>query len=236
MKKTEINICDFHTHLLPTADHGSSSIETSVCQLKLAEECGVSRIVATPHFYPHKDSVSSFLAKRDASYASLLPHIPESIELRIGAEVLFCGNLENIPDVEKLCIFDSNVMLLELPFAAFDINELSSVGALIDKGIEIIIAHAERYSTVLIDECLDYGATLQINATSLAVDKRIPGWLECGYISALGSDIHGRDKNAYKCFKKAPKRIKSYINEIKNRSDSLWEKFSPYKSQSATVI
>lgn len=235
MKKIGIDICDFHTHLLPRADHGSSSVETSICQLNLAEDCGVSRIVATPHFYPHREKLSSFLAKRKKSYTSLLPHIPSAIDVRLGAEVLFCGNIENIPEVEQLCISGSSTMLIELPFAEFDTNELSSLGALYDRGINIVIAHAERYSADIIDECLDYGASLQINASSishgLSGDKRIIEWLDRGVVSALGTDIHGRDKSAYKNFRKAIKKIDRYIEGIKERSDIMWQSFLPYAAE-----
>ena len=234
MKKSGVNICDFHTHVLPSADHGSSSIETSLFQLKSAEKCGVSRIVATPHFYPHKESVSAFIAKRDQSFKALEPYIPESVDLCLGAEVLFCGNIENIPDVEKLCINGSNIMLLELPFAAFDVNELSSLGVLVDRGIEIIIAHAERYSSDIIDECLDYGATLQINASSLvSLDRKVQEWLDMGVVSAMGSDIHGKNKRAYKIFTKAVKKISKYVDGIKASSDALWEK--AYSENGKTV-
>lgn len=231
MKTMRIDVCDFHTHLLPKADHGSSSIETSVFQLKSAELCGVSRIVATPHFYPHMENVESFLNRRNKAYKLLFPHIPESVSVRLGAEVLFCGNMENIPNVESLCINGTKTMLLELPFADFDLNELSSIGALADMGIDIIIAHAERYSDEVVNECIDYGVKLQVNSSfitkGLAVKKRVKGWLDGGLVSAIGSDIHKRDQSAYKCFRKSIKKIKSYIDLIKERSDAVWDKSCP---------
>ena len=76
---------DFHAHILPGADHGSRSLETSLTQIKLANECGVDKIIATPHFYPDKISLERFLDIREAAYQTLSPHIDAS-SIRLGAE------------------------------------------------------------------------------------------------------------------------------------------------------
>ena len=54
-------IVDFHSHILPRADHGSDSIETTQKQLQMIAEAGTEAVVATPHFYPDKDTPSAFL-------------------------------------------------------------------------------------------------------------------------------------------------------------------------------
>lgn len=43
---------DFHSHILPKADHGSESVEMSLMQLYCAEKAGVDTIVATPPLLP----------------------------------------------------------------------------------------------------------------------------------------------------------------------------------------
>ena len=55
---------DYHAHILPGCDHGSSSVDMSLKQINMAKEAGVQTICATPHFYPHKESVSSFIESR----------------------------------------------------------------------------------------------------------------------------------------------------------------------------
>ena len=45
-----IRITDFHSHVLPGADHGSDSVETSERQLELVDGAGIDRVVAAPHF------------------------------------------------------------------------------------------------------------------------------------------------------------------------------------------
>ena len=59
--KLNKDLVDFHAHILPEADHGSSSLEMSLWQLASAKRYGVTRIIATPHFYPHVHTVESLL-------------------------------------------------------------------------------------------------------------------------------------------------------------------------------
>ena len=113
MKNLNLDICDFHAHILPKADHGSYSIETSLRQMELAVKYGIRRIVATPHFYPHAMNVQDYIKKRDASFSTLQPMLPENISIRLGAEVLLCDNLENLPNLEMLCIGHSNRFMRE---------------------------------------------------------------------------------------------------------------------------
>ena len=42
---------DFHTHILPHMDDGSSSIEESLAMLQAEGKAGIERVVFTPHFY-----------------------------------------------------------------------------------------------------------------------------------------------------------------------------------------
>ena len=63
---------DFHAHILPKADHGSDSIETSLFQINSAKAAGIDTIVATPHFYINNDDIDSFSARRETAFQSLL--------------------------------------------------------------------------------------------------------------------------------------------------------------------
>lgn len=62
---------DFHSHILPGIDDGSASVEESLKLLEMLAEQGVKTVVATPHFYPDRTSVSDFLRRRDAAYQRL---------------------------------------------------------------------------------------------------------------------------------------------------------------------
>ena len=229
MKSIHADICDFHSHVLPGADHGSSTVVETLEQLKLAKKCGVGRVVATPHFYPERTDLHTFLVKRNGSYERLMSKWEEKdVELRVGAEVLICHNLENFPDLNKLCIGKSKCLLLELPFHDFFEEYLETSYNLISSGYDIIIAHADRYDPEIVDLFIETGARLQLNASSLCTffkRRHLYKWLDEGRVVALGSDIHGPDKKAYEFFAKATVKIADYIEEIKKSSDKLWNSF-----------
>lgn len=219
-------ILDFHAHVLPTADHGSDSVEVTLFQLESAGLYGVERIIATPHFYPNAHSVDSFLARRNQAYKLLEPYLNDSTpKIKLGAEVLICEEIENLPGIEKLFVEGTDTLLLELPFTKFQSSFIHSVKKLVSRGINVVLAHADRYSPDGIEALVAKGAKIQLNADSLATffKKRVLyDWLERDLVVALGSDIHGRDKRAYSNFAKASAKIKEYLPRIKSASDAIW--------------
>jgi protein-tyrosine phosphatase len=88
---------DFHSHVLPGIDDGAKDVETSVAMLEESKRQGVTTIVCTPHYSGRKHSPARFKEKRNAAYERLKPHIPEGIDLRLGAEVFF-PNLDLDPN------------------------------------------------------------------------------------------------------------------------------------------
>ena len=61
---SNVQLIDFHAHVLPGMDHGCKNITECKKQLSLAMSAGVSTVVATPHFYPHQHNVASFISRR----------------------------------------------------------------------------------------------------------------------------------------------------------------------------
>ncbi len=217
---------DFHAHILPNADHGSYSIETSLFQLREAKLHGVERIIATPHFYPNSHTVENYIKRRNDAYELLMTHITSDMpEVKLGAEVLICNGIENLPELPELFIQGTNTILLEPPFSDFTDEYGDCMYALRQKDINVVIAHAERYPTANVEKMISNGAKLQINASSLTCvfkSRRIYNWLERGVVVALGSDIHGCDKHAYSDFSKVVTKLGSLIEPILFESDRIW--------------
>lgn len=215
-------IVDFHSHILPKIDHGSSSLETSINQLELARRYGVTDIVATSHFYPQSNCDSAFLDRRDTAFDCLSEKAREiGVNLLLGAEVLMCSAIHSHPQIDRLCIRGTKTLLLELPFTDFQTEYCRSIFNLINNGYEIVMAHADRYNPYWIEETIEAGAKLQLNAKSLSIfsRKKYLTWLENGDVVAIGSDIHGADKSAYKAFSRAVKFAAGYssVTEFSNR-------------------
>lgn len=202
---------DFHAHILPEIDHGSSSIESSRKQLKLAKEVGIDLIVATPHFYPDQTRLEPFLEKRKIAYEKALPLFKEyQIKSMLGAEVALCEGLENLEGIEKLCIEGTKLMLLELPFRSMTERLLNTIYEIQTMGIMPVLAHINRYSRSCVVPTLDLGVAAQLNAEAISKFRTRRRYVYCvddNIVQALGSDAHEDREKAYLEFDKALKII-----------------------------
>ena len=115
--KNSTEIIDFHAHVLPAADHGSDSPETSKMQMALLSSAGVDTVVATPHFYPDLHTISDFTSTVDEC-VELIRNIENRPRICLGAEVLYCSGLDTMDGLEKLCIRGTRTLLLELPLTS----------------------------------------------------------------------------------------------------------------------
>ena len=227
MENNRIDFVDFHTHILPSVDHGSDSIETSAKQLKLAKDFGVNKIFATSHFYPHQHTVSSFIEKRNKAYLEIKKLGGDLPEIKLGAEVLLCEGLHRLEGISELCLYGTNILLLELPFTSLTEGMIHAVKHLKERGIDVILAHADRYPRANIENLLRFDLKLQLNADSLTSRRRrkqMADWFSRGLVVGIGSDIHGVDEKAYKRFSKAIDKIQAFAAEIKAKSEEIWEK------------
>ena len=217
---------DFHCHVLPGADHGSDSTETSLRQLTEAAAQGISKLVATPHFYPHRHRVEDFLARREKALGRLRKAaLPQNCpNLYLGAEVLLCPGLENLAGLEKLCLQNTDILLLELPFSDITEDHYATVEALADSGkFRIVLAHIDRYPTQVIRRMADLGDIhMQINAEGVCKTyKACAPWLDTDRIVALGSDMHTDQNNYTKLWPAARKKLGTHFDTIMTRTDDL---------------
>ena len=201
---------DFHSHILPGADHGSNGIETTEKQFDIIEKSGVNAIVATPHFYPHAHSVDSFLIKRNSAISSACALLDnKDVELYVGAEVLLCEGIERMEELSCLCIEGTEYMLTEMPFGEWSDNLIETLSKISRMGITPVIAHIDRYPIEFIQRLMQMpDLKFQINADifrSLCCRRFYKDLIEKGNISAIGSDLHG--VRGYDSFLKAIKYI-----------------------------
>ena len=186
---------DYHAHVLPGCDHGSDSVETSRKQLAMAAAARVRTVCATPHFYPHKESIPSFLQRREASARLLRENLTaDAPQLQLGAEVLICDGMERLDGLPRLCRSETNELLLEMPFYQWPETIWDTLYALCERrDIKIVLAHAERYPPEAIEQLIRDNVALQLNSECLTRPlhrKRYLTWIKNGSVKYLGSDIH----------------------------------------------
>lgn len=212
---------DVHSHILPEFDDGAKSVDESINMLKILKKQGITHVIATPHFKmtDDKKSINDFLIKREESYQKLISEIDRQglnlPKIFLGAEVLLTMDFIEARDKNRLCIENSNIMLIELPYYEWQSWMFRMLGDLCkENNIVPIIAHADRYvdfvSNEMYEQLFNLGYRTQVNAEfvcdKLAV-KKLKKWLKSGQICYVGSDAHGIDFR--------PPTFDSYFNKIK---------------------
>ena len=218
-------VVDFHAHILPGADHGSDGLETSLGQLHLIRDAGVDAVVATPHFYPHRHTLSDFLARRDLAAKALAENMPQGApEIFLGAEVLVCPHLDQMEGLSKLTIKGTNVILLEMPFRPLNGELTETVFAIKAMGLFPVLAHIDRYEKADIWPMLRAGIAAQLNASSLKNHHRLrreSDYLAGDFVVALGSDLHGAKPKKYRPFVHSRRLLGERADAIFDRTEKL---------------
>ena len=200
-----MSIIDFHSHILPGIDDGARNLDTSMAMLEQIREQKVDYMVATPHFYASKDRIDSFLAKRANAWELLNGAIKErqfqnAPQFFLGSEVAFFEGISRAEQIDSLTIGDTNLLLLEMPFVPWTMQNVREVEKLIsDRKLHVIIAHLERFiwmpgNKKMIQSLLELPVTVQINAESFLEWKHRRALLKMfrdGTAHILGSDCHG---------------------------------------------
>lgn len=190
---------DWHTHILPAMDDGSKSIEESVQMLRMLSEQGVSRVIATPHFYANNESVESFLDRRRESYEQLSEHLFEGApEIRLGAEVAYYSGISRLPDLKRLCVEGSKCLLLEMPMSKWTEYIVKEIEELAHRGkINLVLAHVDRYqhfqNAKIWERLCESGCIMQVNASSVIGFTTRPRMLKLmrnESVHCIGSDCH----------------------------------------------
>ncbi len=220
---------DLHTHTLPDIDDGAKDASVSLKMLSDSYSQGTSVCVATPHIIVHEESeIDEFLSKRALSVHALkteLNKTPLKIpKLFFGAEVLLDNDVSEFKSINKLCIQNTNLMLVELPMRSYSKNYSEWLYSLSVKGIDLILAHIERYPFFdrLHYELEGTNITYQINADTLlsisgrSIAKRL---YQSGNRIVVSSDAHGityRKNHMREAYEKIEKRSKDMADDLFN--------------------
>lgn len=230
-------VIDFHSHILPAIDDGSRDLNTSVNMIRRCEEQGVGCIIATPHFYAVHDKMERFLERRARAYEKLKKELPCSApEIYLGGEVAFFRGISRAEHLEELTIGNSDLILLEMPFAPWSGSDIEEVERLVNhSGFRYILAHLERYLAIPenkrgLERLLELPVVVQVNAGSLLEWKtrgKTLRLLKKSESCVLGSDCHGmhhRMPNLGEGRKMAEKKLgRDFLNRIDRDGERLIE-------------
>lgn len=197
-----MKVVDFHTHILPGIDDGSSSVEESLAMLQMEKEQGASLVVATPHFYPQNDRPEKFLKRRKAAFEQLTEKISPDDKLPqiiLGAEVYYFKGIGQWEGLRDFAIENTNYLLLEMPMVKWDSRMYDDIYDIYrSQGLVPIIAHLDRYINIfnvkgVVDNLSELPVVIQANA-SFFLDKSSKRLalklLKNNVINIIGTDCH----------------------------------------------
>jgi len=202
------DIIDIHCHILPKIDDGSQSLNESLDMIREAKANGVTDIVATPHVRSRDF---------DFGYAEEVYQLlkPCAEDLGVGLHLGFEVNCEALvefgfDELRKMCFRDSDSFLLEFRNFAMPPNWQTIIKRIQAEGLQVIIAHPERYDFIqrsidLADGLVDMGCRLQCDSFVFDLNRfdksRRAAYrlVERGLVSWIASDSHAPEHyNGYR--------------------------------------
>lgn len=227
-----LGITDIHTHILPGIDDGSQNVEQSMEMLRFARQQGITRMVATPHFYAHNDDPAQFLQRRKEAEKKLRDSMADEDlpELIMGAEVYYFPGMSDTVELQALTIGNTCFLLVEMPTTPWTedmYHELEQIE--LKQGLIPVLAHIDRYLTrfnqhSIFRKLKNLSVLIQANGgffQNPKTQKRALRLLSKGKIHLLGSDCHDMDRrrpNLTSALSKIPQwgleQIQSWETEI----------------------
>ena len=189
-------------------DAGATTLQESPEMVRLYEESGVKKVVATPHFLPGTAwaAPKSRVLESVDQLQRVIDRCQIEVEVLPGMEIGFHAKLEcRIEDNEVLSLGDTNFYLIEPPFYGSQENLLRSLHSLLDKEYRCILAHPERIEGLInrlddLNVLVERGLVVQLTADSLlgrfgTRTREISlGFWQQGCAQIVASDAHGVHK------------------------------------------
>ena len=197
---------DVHCHIVPGVDDGSSDFAESVRMGEIAEACGVTDIIVTPHCNIPGSYGNYYGEEYERGFGGLVRLFKEcrvNVKLHRGMEVFGTDDVgELFDDGAVLTLADSEYMLVEFDFGDDMWRVRDVLYSLLDRKLTPIVAHPERYYPVQDDpqfavDWANMGCKLQLNRTSLMSSRSDPCYaaahalLRSGAAHFVATDSHG---------------------------------------------
>lgn len=161
---------DIHCHILPGVDDGAGTQKETRDMLAAASRAGLQDIIATPHLKSTREDTDSIRA----AWEQVKPLFESvGIALHLGFECNYRLLLDwEAGALRPFCLAETNVVLLEFSSRGLPLHWENSIQEIQRQGMDVIIAHPERYAPVQQDlsiaiRMVQIGCELQISAGSL---------------------------------------------------------------------
>lgn len=194
---------DIHSHVLHNTDDGAKNLNMSLYLLEESLRGGVTDIIATPHFYPLRDTLEEYTNKVEANFKELKEAIKDKNvpNIYLGYEVLYYSGISRAESLKKLTLNGSKYILLEPDYYNLDRAFLFELLRLRENGLVPIIAHIERYYKVwgykkILSFIKENGILTQVNATSFFgrhYNRVLETLTQEDLITFIASDTHSPD-------------------------------------------
>ena len=216
---------DFHSHIIPNIDDGSTSMKDTINMINEARQAGFTEIISTSHYIQKYYDLDCF--EREKILYIIKKKVSEkkeiNIKLYLGSEIYFTPEIiELVKNKKASTINNTRYLLFELPMNTKPLFVKEMVYELMQNGYIPIIAHPERYSYVqenirYIEELAGMGVLFQSNYGSIigmygnSAKKTLKKLLKNNLISFLGSDVH-RTGQIYPKIPKALKKLRKILS------------------------
>ena len=193
---------DFHSHILPHIDDGSSSLQVSLEMLQMEAQQGITHVVATPHFYAQETKLERFMERRDHAERKLRCEMEKHSglpQLLVGAEVSFFRGVSETEFLPELTIGGTNSVLIEMPATPWEDYFYAELKAIWERRrIVPIVAHIDRYINFwncrsIMQNLAQLPVLVQANAESFVNRRsaaRMQRLLQQDLVHLIGSDCH----------------------------------------------
>lgn len=212
-----LKMLDLHSHCLPGVDDGAKDLSESIAMLSDSFKQGVRVCAATPHCRVHRpSSVDTFLEKRAKGLEKLKPHLTDEMpKIILGAEVYLDNDINNYGGIERLCLENTDYIMLEFPIDKADPRWAEWIYELNRKGLKVLVAHVDRYMEweKMMADFKGLDVKYQVNAsrfTEFMAGRLVKALMEYGHDYVVSSDMHNtkfRSCNMGKAYEKAKKKF-----------------------------
>ena len=108
---------DWECRLLPMMGELISNPQDSAAALSILKtKFGLTRFCMMPEFDCEKDSVASFLIRREKAFAKLSPLISNEFRIRLGCAALVIPGLSEVRGIKKLLLPQTKFLPIRLPY------------------------------------------------------------------------------------------------------------------------